>query len=118
MGAPRHRRHGVHRVGLGHSAARANGRSGRHVRRIRARSHTLTGAQRTLAVVGLGLAAGAVFAFRVSAQDTTRVRRDTLRIPVPPHADTLIKKDSAARGDTTRAKAPPRDTIKAPLAHG
>src|ERR1043166_4296827 len=118
MGASRHRRHGVHGVGLGHGAARTNGRSRGHVRRVRARSRTQTMARRALAVVGLGLAAGAVFACGGEAQATTRVRRDTLRIPVPPRADSLIKKDSAARGDTTRTKAPPRDTIKAPLARG
>ncbi|MFL5617662.1 MAG: TonB-dependent receptor [Gemmatimonadaceae bacterium] len=99
---------------------------------------TLRGLGRTLVVLGLGVLAGAVLPEYSRAQvpvkrdtvagrrdtmpsraDTTRPARrppagpDTLRIPLPPRAD------SVPRGDTTRAAAKPKtaaDTIKAPLA--
>lgn len=82
---------------------------------------------------------GAVLHGEAGAQvrDTTRTRRDTLRgrgdtvtvrrdtavkrdtmgvvvVPVPPGADSLLRRDSLARRDTT--PPPPRDTVKAPIA--
>ena len=99
---------------------------------------TLRGVRHTLLVLGLGVLAGAVLPRAGRAQvpvkrdtvsgrrdtmpsraDTTRparrppAGRDTLRIPLPPRAD------SVPRGDTTRAGAKPKtaaDTIKSPLA--
>jgi hypothetical protein len=76
--------------------------------------------------LGLGLAAGAVLLPVVArAQDTTRARPDTskirrdsvkLAVPVPPHADSLIRRDST--GLPRNVPLPvPSDTIKAPLAH-
>ncbi|MEP6692180.1 MAG: hypothetical protein ABJD07_13555 [Gemmatimonadaceae bacterium] len=69
--------------------------------------------------IGLGLVAGAVFlavTVRGGAQvrDTVR-RRDSVRVAVPIDSALTIPKDSAS-SDTTK-KAPPKDTIKAPLAH-
>jgi hypothetical protein len=97
----------------------------------------LRGLRRILLVLGLGVLAGAVLPEHSRAQvpvrrdtvagrrDTTPTRadttrpaprppagRDTLRIPLPPRAD------SVPRGDTTRAAAKPKtaaDTIKPPL---
>lgn len=51
------------------------------------------------------------------ARDTT-ARRDTaetVRVPIPPGADSLLRRDSLVRRDSARARAP-RDTVKAPLA--
>jgi hypothetical protein len=60
-------------------------------------------------IVGLGVLAGAVLQQDASAQDTTRTvpRRDTIaRIPIPPQPDTIVRRDSAARGtDTTKVRA-------------
>jgi hypothetical protein len=98
---------------------------------------TLRGLRRTLLVLGLGVLAGAVLPEHSRAQvpvkrdtvagrrdtmpsraDTTRparrppAGRDTLRVPLPPRAD------SVPRGDTTRAATRPKtaaDTIKPPL---
>lgn len=60
--------------------------------------------------IGLGLAAGAVFAGPVQAQvgrpDTTRARPDTAAVPPPARAD-------SARRDTVPT---PRDTVMPPLA--
>lgn len=91
--------------------------------------------RRALLVLGLGLAAGAVLQSPVQAQqDTTRARRDTTRrdtsaarqparrdsvklvVPLPAHADSILL-DSLRKRDSTKAKAVPKDTIKAPLAH-
>jgi len=56
--------------------------------------------------------AGAVFVRPLAAQDTSRVRRDTvLRITVPSRADSLRIRDSLARDSAIKA-----DTIKAPIA--
>jgi hypothetical protein len=70
-------------------------------------------------LLGLGLAAGAVLLpMRADAQDTSKVKPDTtkLKIPVPPHADSLIRRDST--GLPRNVPLPiPSDTIKAPLAH-
>ena len=97
---------------------------------------TLRRVRRSLLVLGLGVLAGAVLPHAARAQvpvkrdtvagrrdtmpsraDTTRPARrppagpDTLRIPLPPRAD------SVPRGDTTRAKPKTAaDTIKPPLA--
>ncbi len=47
------------------------------------------------------------------AQDTTRTRRDTtIRIPAPPHADSILRDSLARRDSIARA-----DTARAPLAH-
>jgi hypothetical protein len=78
--------------------------------------------------LGLGLVAGAVLQGEARAQDTTRARRDTVRarrdtvtvrIPVPPQADTIVKRDSTARRDSLERARLARlaaDTVKAPLA--
>ena len=99
---------------------------------------SLRGVRGILLVLGLGVLAGAVLPEQSGAQvpvrrdtvagrrdtvptraDTTRparrppAGRDTLRIPLPPRAD------SVPRGDTTRAAAKPQtaaDTIKPPIA--
>jgi len=91
-------------------------------------------------MLGLGLVAGAVLQQPASAQDTSHVRRDTthvvphrdsttLVVPVPPHADTLMRRDSVPGGvarDTSLVKLPKlkvqrdttnTDTLRAPLAH-
>jgi hypothetical protein len=96
------------------------------------------GVRRIVLILGLGVLAGAVLPEQSGAQvpvrrdtvagrrdtvptraDTTRparrppAGRDTLRIPLPPRAD------SVPRGDTTRAAAKPKtaaDTIKPPIA--
>jgi hypothetical protein len=70
--------------------------------------------------IGLGLMVGAVLQRPAGAQiDTSRAKqRDSVRIAIPPHADSLIKKDSLARDTIPAVPTPPkRDTIKAPLAH-
>jgi len=59
--------------------------------------------------------AGAVLQQPLRAQDTVRVRRDTIRVPIPPRADSLLRRDSLARRDS--APVARRDSIKAPLAH-
>jgi hypothetical protein len=60
-------------------------------------------------------------------QDTTRVRRDTarvrrdttIRVPIPPQADTIVKRDSIAQRDSAvraRLARLAADSIKTPLA--
>jgi hypothetical protein len=77
--------------------------------------------------VGLGLVAGAVLQGEAGAQDTTRARRDTarvrrdttVRVPVPPQADTIVKRDSTAQRDSAARARLARlaaDSIKTPLA--
>ncbi|MFN2566242.1 MAG: hypothetical protein ABR499_14695 [Gemmatimonadaceae bacterium] len=77
--------------------------------------------------VGLGLVAGAVLQGEVGAQDTTRARRDTarvrrdttVRVPIPPQADTIVKRDSIAQRDSAvraRLARLAADTVKAALA--
>jgi hypothetical protein len=95
-------------------------------------------ARRAILVLGLGAVAGAVLPESIRAQvpvkrdtvagrkdtlpsrvDSARARaqrlpagRDTVRVPLPPRADSI------PRGDTTRAAAkpkPPADTLKRPL---
>ena len=94
-------------------------------------------------LLGLGVIAGAVLPARVRAQvpvkrdtvqtrrdtlptrvDSTRARtvrppegRDTLRVPTPPRADTMLKNDSLAQGIVPLPQTPKPDTIKPPLAH-
>ncbi len=67
--------------------------------------------------VGLGLAAGAIF-HPVRAQDTTRARPDTgkLKVPVPPHADSLVRRDSTGLPRHV-ARPQPSDTVQPPLSH-
>ncbi|MDQ3950934.1 MAG: hypothetical protein M3282_11395, partial [Gemmatimonadota bacterium] len=77
--------------------------------------------------VGPGLVAGAVLQSDVGAQDTTRVRRDTarvrrdttVRVPIPPQADTIVKRDSIAQRDSAvraRIARLAADSLKTPLA--
>jgi hypothetical protein len=73
-----------------------------------------------VALFGLGLLAGAVLPTLVVAQvvpgDTLHPRPPVVSAPVPLHPDSAAARDTAnVRQDTT--KAPPKDTIKAPLAH-
>jgi len=91
-------------------------------------------------MLGLGLVAGAVLQRPAFAQDTSHVRRDTTHvvphrdsttivIPLPPHADTLMRRDSVPGGvirDTSLVKLPKlkvqrdttnKDTLRAPIAH-
>jgi hypothetical protein len=52
----------------------------------------------------------------IPARRDTAVKRDTTRavvVPVPAGEDSLLRRDSLARRDTT---PPPRDTVKAPIA--
>lgn len=102
--------------------------------------------RRTLwvALLGLGAVAGAVLPDGASAQvpvrrDTTGSRRDTantrvdtaggrrnpppagrdtVRVPLPARADTLVNKDSTGRSLIPLPKAPKADTIKAALSRG
>src|SRR5690348_11609534 len=128
MGTSGHRRYGVYRIGSRDSATWPDGRAGWHVRRAGTRAHpliTLRAVWRRCLWNGLGLVlAGAVLhapirslGAQVPVRPDTVRRPDTLRIPIPARADsilrdTLAKKDSLHPVDTVRA-----DTIKAPLAH-
>jgi hypothetical protein len=78
-------------------------------------------------LVGLGLVAGAVLQNEAAAQDTVRVRRDTarvrrdttVRVPIPPQADTIVKRDSIAQRDSAvraRLARLAADSVKTPLA--
>jgi hypothetical protein len=71
--------------------------------------------------------AGAILQGEVGAQDTTRARRDTarvrrdttVRVPIPPQADTIVKRDSIAQRDSAvraRLARLAADSIKTPLA--
>src|SRR5947208_6093513 len=128
MGTSGHRGHGLHGIGSRHGAARSHGSAGRHIRRAGSGTHPLTALRaigRRWLSSGLGLLlAGAILQTPVRAlhaqvpvrPDTIR-RTDTIRVPIPAHADsllldTLAKKDSLHPIDTLRA-----DTIKAPIAH-
>jgi hypothetical protein len=77
--------------------------------------------------VGLGLVAGAVLQGEAAAQDTTRARRDTarvrrdttVRVPIPPQADTIVRRDSIAQRDSAvraRLARLAADSLKTPLA--
>lgn len=86
--------------------------------------------------LGLGLLVGAVLHAEAGAQqpDTVRTRPDSLRarrdsvirdsitavrvVPIPPGADSLLKRDSLVAEKAREAAAPPpRDTIKDPIAY-
>ncbi len=97
---------------------------------------------RRAVLIGLGVLAGAVLPAHLRAQvpvrrdtvparrdtlpsraDTARARtvrppegRDTLRVPTPPRADTMLKNDSIAKGLVPLPVTPKPDTIKPPLA--
>ena len=71
--------------------------------------------------VGLGLLAGAVLQGTAEAQDTTRARRDSavVRVPIPPQADTIVRRDSTAQRDSAARARIARlaaDSLKTPLA--
>ena len=66
-------------------------------------------------LIGLGLAAGAVFQAAGAQIDT--VRRDTtLRIPRPRGADSVVLRDST-KGTQSVPLPQPHDTMKSPLSH-
>jgi hypothetical protein len=68
-------------------------------------------------LLGLGLAAGAVFHPLRAQVDTGRVRRDTtVRITRPRGADSIVLRDST-KGQPAVPLPVPHDTTKAPLAH-
>src|SRR4051812_9930477 len=119
MGASRHRRHGVHGIGLGNGAARTDRCSGGDIRGVRARAGTLnTRRARALIAVGLGLVAGAILQRPLAAQvrDTIPKKRDTtLTIPAPVRADSMLR-DSLAKKDSIERARIRGDTIKSPLA--
>src|SRR5512138_1134863 len=120
MGASRHRGYGLHRIGSRHSAAWADRNTGRNVRRVRTGASALSPRfWRLVSLVGLGLIAGAVLHGPLAAQvkDTIQKKRDTtITIPVPPHADSLLR-DSLARRDSLKRAALIADSVKAPIAH-
>lgn len=69
-------------------------------------------------MVGLGLAAGAVLhPAYAQVRDTSKVRKDTtVRVPVPGHADSLIRRDST--GVPRNVPLPePSDSLQPALAH-
>lgn len=96
------------------------------------------------ALLGLGVVAGAVLPDAASAQvpvrrDTTGARRDTantrvdtvggrrnlppagrdtVRVPLPARADTIVQRDSTGRSLVPLPSLPKADTIKAPLSRG
>ena len=71
-------------------------------------------------LTGLGLLAGAVLPALANAQvvprDTVRPR-PPIAVPIPVHPDTAAAHDTARVRPDSVAKAPPKDTVKAPLAH-
>jgi hypothetical protein len=128
MGSSRHRGHGLHGVGFGHGATRPDRRAGWYVRRVRAEAGTIdparAGVPRRIPLIACLLVGAALQA--LGAQDTTRVRRDTtIKIPAPPHADSIMRRDSLARLDSLRRRDSlarrdsivRADTARAPLAH-
>ena len=60
-------------------------------------------------LIGLGVVAGAVLPAHAQ-------QKDTIRVPTPPHADSMIKNDSIRLGIVPLPSPPRRDSIKAPLA--
>ena len=73
-----------------------------------------------IVLLGLGAIAGAVLPADLGAQvpvrrDTVSGRRDTIRVPIPPHADSMIKNDSTIKGIVPLPVVVKPDTIKAPL---
>jgi hypothetical protein len=81
----------------------------------------ISGRIRRALLIGLGAVAGAVLPARGSAQvpvkrDTVPAR-DTIRVPTPARADSMLRNDSLAKGAVPLPVAPPKpDTIKPPLA--
>lgn len=82
--------------------------------------------RRRMILIGLGAVAGAVLPVRLAAQvpvtrDTVTGRRDTLRIPLPARADSILRNDSAAASivplPVAKRDSVKRDTLKAPLTH-
>ena len=95
---------------------------------------------RRVLLIGLGAVAGAVLPARAQvpvSRDTIPGRRDTvptkvdsararqvrapqgtdtIRVPTPPRADTMVKNDSALMGIVPLPASAKRDTLKAPLA--
>ena len=130
------------------AAAGPDRHSGRHLRRVRARDAPGDAGRRVLRrvlLLGLGVVAGAVLPATLSAQvpvrpdtaraprdtaptrvDSARARRsgrrtaDTIRVPTPARADSVLRNDSPPQGivPLPRGAAGLRaaDTIKAPLA--
>ena len=71
--------------------------------------------RRLATLVGLGILAGAVLHTPLHAQDTTRTRRDTaVVIPVPPQADSLVRRDSIP--GVVRAPHVIVDSVQPPMA--
>ncbi|HEX5972580.1 MAG TPA: Plug domain-containing protein [Gemmatimonadaceae bacterium] len=66
------------------------------------------GALRRGVLIGLGAVAGAVLPLRAQ-------QKDTIRVPTPPRADTMIKNDSTILGIVPLPAQPKKDTLKAPL---
>src|SRR5215831_633456 len=126
MGASRHRRDRVHRVGSRHGSARADGCARGNVCRIRTRARALRARgsrslRRVLLVIGLGLLAGAVSHRSLGAQVIDTIRP---KVPLPPdslkprlrtRADTV--RDSLFRVDSIRRERIRADSIKSPIAH-
>jgi hypothetical protein len=103
---------------------------------------SLRSSLRLLVLLGLGAVAGAVLPATVKAQvpvkrdtvtgrrdtmptriDSARAKaerppegRDTIKIPLPPRADTILRDTSRAARVPLPVKKPPADSIKAPLA--
>ncbi len=68
-----------------------------------------------MSLLGLGALAGAVFPGGASAQ-VPPARPDTIKIPIPARADSMIKNDSLNRGLVPLPQVVKADTIKPPLA--
>ena len=66
---------------------------------------------RLMLVIGLGAVAGAVFPARAQVP----VSRDTIRVPTPARADSMIRNDSIRRGAVPLPTPPRRDSVKPPL---
>jgi hypothetical protein len=67
------------------------------------------GGARRILLIGLGAVAGAVLPARAQ-------QPDTIRVPTPPRADSMIKNDSIRLGIVPLPTPPRRDSVKAPLA--
>ena len=75
---------------------------------------------RCVVLIGLGAVAGAVLPALLAAQVPVPVRPDTIRVPTPPRADSIVKNDSIRQGivplpTAVRRDSTKRDTVKAPL---
>jgi hypothetical protein len=69
---------------------------------------------RVVVTIGLGACAGAVLPARAGAQEPAP--RDTIAIPLPPRADSMIRNDSIALGTIGGRTDARRDSIQPPLA--